>query len=37
MLEIPKKLRTFMPELFDNIVSQSAEIRTVAKPLPKAS
>jgi len=35
MLEIPKKLLTFIPELFDSIAPQNAEIRTVAKSLPQ--
>jgi hypothetical protein len=37
ILEIPKKLLTFAHELFDSIAPQNAEIRTVAKSLPKHS
>ncbi len=37
MLEIPNKLPTFIPELFDSIAPQNAEIRTVAKSLPQHS
>lgn len=37
MLEIPKKFPTLIPELFDSIAPQSAEIRTVAKSLPNFS
>lgn len=33
MLGIPKKLLTFIPELFDGIAPQNAEIRTVTKSL----
>lgn len=33
MLEVPKKLPTFNAELFDNIASENAEIRTVTKLL----
>ncbi|MDR3061933.1 MAG: hypothetical protein LBU57_07455 [Dysgonamonadaceae bacterium] len=34
MLEIPKKLPTFIPELFDSIAPQNAEICTVTNSLP---
>lgn len=37
ILEVPKKLRTFTPGLFDSIVPQIAEIRTVTNSLPLKS
>ena len=37
LLEIRNKITNFAPELFDGIAPQIAEIRTVAKSLPKSS
>lgn len=37
MLEVPKKSLTFAEKLFVGIAPQYAEIRTVAKSLPKSS
>mgnify|MGYP001452955496 CR=1 FL=1 len=34
MLEVPKKFRVFIPELFDSTAPQIAGIRTVTNSLP---